>query len=61
MSEEELVKNIIDDAAKGYGLKNRLIYDSHTKRLRPTGYGSDPDSCFSLGVEDTSFSVGRRF
>ena len=57
MTEDELVKNIIDDVANGYDLKNRLVFDRDTKRIRPSGYGSNPDSNLSLGAADTDFAA----
>ncbi|HBG25752.1 MAG: hypothetical protein A2Y10_20255 [Planctomycetes bacterium GWF2_41_51] len=57
MSEPELVKNIIDNSAKGYSLNNKLYFDKHSKRIRPTGYGHNPDSGLSMSAEDTKFSA----
>lgn len=57
MSEDEVVKEIIDNAAKGHSLKNRLYFDPYTKRIRPAGYGHDPDSGLYMSPEDTKFSV----
>ena len=57
MSESELVKDIIDGAANGYGVKNNLVFDGTTKQFRPSGYSRNPDSSLSVGPKDVDFSA----
>ena len=61
MSESEIVRNTIDNSANGYSLKNNLFFDGDLKKIRPSGYGRNPDSNLSIGPKDTDFSVDGGF
>lgn len=53
MSEEERVREILEEAARGHSLGNKLVYDKDSKSLRPSSYYDDPDSTMKLTNQDT--------
>lgn len=56
MSEQEMLRKIIDNAAKGQSIKNSLRLDPYTKSIRPTSY-ADPEAGLWMQPEDTKFSA----
>ncbi len=56
MSEQDILRRIIDNAAKGQSIKNSLKLDPYSKCIRPSGY-VDPDAGLWMQPEDTKFSV----
>lgn len=57
MSEAERVKRIIDDATKGDSVANKLVFDPHSKRIRPSDSVRNPDAGLSITNRETKFAA----
>ncbi len=57
--EEERIKNIIIDMAKGDDTGNKLSYDPVTKRLIPVSRNGDPDGNMTITPEDNRFAAKK--
>ena len=61
MSESDRVSEILERAARGDGIGNKLVYDKFSKSLRPSSSCSDPDRATPLTNQDSHLwhSTGR--
>ena len=53
MNENDIVAEILERAARGDGIGNKLMYDKSSKSLCPSSSCSDPDSVIPLGNQDS--------
>jgi len=53
MSEEQRVREILEDASRGNSISNKLVYDKDTKSFRPSSYYDDPDNTIKVTNQDT--------
>jgi hypothetical protein len=53
MSENDKVTEILERAARGDGIGNKLMYDKSLKSLRPSSTCSDPDRVIPLTNQDS--------
>ena len=53
MSESDRVSEILERAARGDGIGNKLIYDKSSKSLRPSSSSTDPDKEIPLRTQDS--------
>ena len=61
MSENDKVTEILERAARGDGIGNKLVYDKPSKSLRPSSSCSDPDRAIPMTNQDSHlwFLTGR--
>ena len=52
MSESDRVSEILECAARGDGIGNKLVYDKSSKSLRPSSSCSDPDRAIPMRNQD---------
>jgi hypothetical protein len=50
--EEDRIRKIMEDMAKGKDIGNKLIYDRRTKRVRPVSKYQDPDGATQITPSD---------
>ena len=50
--EEERIRNIMEDMARGKDIGNKLIYDRNTKTVRPVSNYQDPDGSMEINPSD---------
>ena len=50
--EQERIRNIMEDVARGRDVGNKLIYDRDTKTVRPVSNFIDPDSSIKVNPSD---------
>ena len=53
MSESDKVSEILERAARGDGIGNKLVYDKYSKSLRPSSSCSDPDREIPMTNQDS--------
>jgi hypothetical protein len=57
--EEERIKNIIINMARGNNTGHKLSYDPVTKRILPILENGDPDGIMTITPEDNRFAVKK--
>jgi hypothetical protein len=50
--EEDRIRKIMEDMARGKDIGNKLIYDRRTKRVRPVSKDQDPDGATQITPSD---------
>ena len=61
MSENDKVSEILERAARGDGIGNKLIYDKSLKSIRPSSPYDDPDRAIPMTNQDSHLwhPIGR--
>jgi hypothetical protein len=52
MSENDMVSEILERAANGDNIGNKLVYDQPSRSLRPSSSYDDPDKTIGLTNQD---------
>ena len=61
MTDEQAVREILEDCAKGRDVGNKMVYHAPSRSFRPSSYYDDPDETIRLTNEDTQlFLPGGR-
>jgi len=61
MSESDRVSEILERAARGDSIGNKLVYDKSSRSLRPSSSYDDPDDTIEMRNQDRHlwYSTGR--
>ena len=54
MTEEQHVRQILEDVGKGRDIGNKLVYHRDTRSFRPSSYYDDPKDSVPITNEDTN-------
>jgi hypothetical protein len=50
--EEDRIRKIMEDMGRGKDVGSKLIYDTHTKTVRPASKNYDPDGAIRITPSD---------
>jgi hypothetical protein len=53
MTEEQHVREILEDVGKGRDIGNKLVYDEPSRSFRPSSYCDDPRDTIKVTNEDS--------
>ena len=54
--EEDRIRSIMENMARGKDIGDKLIYDRRTKTVRPVSKRRDPDGAMQFTPEDLGFT-----